>query len=260
VDIWQAIILGIVEGATEYLPISSTFHLIWTAKILGISQTDFQKAFEVIIQSGAILAVVWLYFPRWRQLENLFPLVLVSFLPTAIIGLSLYKVIKSIFFENIALQLGVFAAVGFLFIVFEQILKPKLSKNAESITIKEAIFVGLAQALAIIPGVSRAGAVILGLMFLRVKREQAAQYSFLLAVPTLLAASALDLIKSAPYLASRPDDFGLLVVGFVAAFGSAYLVVKWFVVFLQKHSLVGFGFYRLLLALVLITIFSSTIF
>jgi len=247
--------LGIVEGATEYLPISSTFHLIWAARILGIEQSQFQKAFEVIIQAGSILAVVFLYFSQWRSKISLFPKILSSFIPTGIAGLLLYKVIKGTFFENYVLQLGVFALVGLVFIFFEKFYRPKVNRRSKELTYKESIVIGLIQALAIIPGVSRAGAVILGMMFLKVRRDEAAEYSFLLAVPTLLAASSLDLVKTVPYLLDNTSDIGVLLVGFIAAFISALFAIKWFITFLQKHSLTSFGIYRLALAVLLIALF-----
>lgn len=255
----SAAVLGIIEGATEYLPISSTFHLIWASKILGLGQTDFQKAFEVIIQSGAILAVVFLYLPVWQKKAVLFPKIICSFIPTAVIGLLLYKVIKGFFFENFILQLVVFALIGAGFIFFEQFHKPKLTRQSSELNFKEAMFIGLIQALAVVPGVSRAGAVFLGLMFLKVKRDEAAEYSFLLAVPTLLAASGLDLVKSAPYLISNTSEIGILAVGFIAAFASALVAVKWFMGYLKNHTLTSFGIYRIITAFILMAIFSSSI-
>jgi len=255
----SAAILGIVEGATEYLPISSTFHLIWASKILGLGQSDFQKAFEVIIQGGAILAVVFLYLPLWRKKAVLFPKIICSFIPTAVIGLLLYKIIKGFFFENFALQLAVFALIGAGFIFFENFHKPKLTRQSSELSFREALLVGLIQALAVVPGVSRAGAVILGLMFLKVKRDDAAEYSFLLAVPTLLAASGLDLVKSAPYLLQNTSEIGILAVGFIAAFASALVAVKWLISYLKNHNLTSFGFYRIIIAFFLLAIFSSSI-
>ncbi|MBI3397521.1 undecaprenyl-diphosphate phosphatase [Candidatus Woesebacteria bacterium] len=254
-NILQSALLGIIEGATEYLPISSTFHLIWTGKLLGIPQTEFQKLFEVVIQSGAILSVVVLFFKTIFEEKRLIKKVLVSFFPTAVVGLLLYKVIKNIFFENLVLQLVVFVSVGVLFIVFEKIYKKEgLPKNADEISVKEAVVVGLVQSLAIIPGVSRAGAVILALMYLGVNRKDAARYSFLLAIPTLLAASGLDLIKSRAVLTNQTGNMLLLTIGFTFSFISALVVVKWFISYLSKHDLKLFGWYRLALAIVLLSL------
>ncbi len=249
----QSLILGLIEGATEYLPISSTFHLIWASKLLGIPQTDFQKAFEVIIQTGAILAVVILYWSLIIHNKALFMKVLVSFVPTAIVGLVLYKTIKQVFFEQYILQLTGFIVVGVIFIIFEKFNKrTPFTKTLSEIRMVDALAIGLVQALAVIPGVSRAGAVILAMMVLGVKRDQAATYSFLLAVPTLLAASALDLYKALPILTTQTENVGLLVTGFVAALLSALVVVRWFIQFLQRHTLERFGWYRIIVGALLL--------
>lgn len=255
--IFHAILLGIVEGVTEYLPISSTFHLILTSKILGLTQTNFLKTFEVVIQGGAILTVLTFFTPKIIKKTNLLFKLSLSFIPTAIVGVLLYKTIKNIFFENFALQLSVFALVGVLFILFEKIYKPNLTRSISLLTNKEAILIGLVQALAVIPGVSRAGAVILGLMFLKIKREEAAEYSFLLAVPTLLAAAGLDLIKSAPYILEQSVNINLIMIGFLCASISSYLAIKWLVFYLQKNTLVNFGIYRLILTLLILIFFNK---
>ncbi|OGD61943.1 hypothetical protein A2160_01075 [Candidatus Beckwithbacteria bacterium RBG_13_42_9] len=251
-DFFQAIILGIVEGATEYLPISSTFHLIWTAKLLKITQTDFQKMFEVVIQSGAILSILALYLKTlthdWQLIKKIF----VSFLPTAVVGLVLYKIIKNVFFESFSVQIGIFVLVGLLFVAIEKVWRQRqFTLKASEITYSQAVIIGLAQAVAVFPGVSRAGAVILAMMFFKVKRDEAAKYSFLLAVPTLLAASALDLFKSRSIIFAQADNLSLLLVGFGVSFLSALVVVRWFVGYLQSHQISLFGWYRLTLGLAL---------
>ncbi len=245
----QAIILGIVEGLTEYLPISSTFHLIWASKFLALGQTEFQKMFEIVIQSGAILSVVLIYFRELLIDRKLLTKIFVSFIPTALVGLVLYKVIKNVFFESLWMQLIVFALVGLVFILFERSqFKNRLTRTIPEITYQEAIIVGLVQSLAIFPGVSRAGAVMLILMFLKIRRDEAAKYSFLLAVPTLLAASALDLVKSRQVLFHQAGNLPLLFVGFVVSMVAAFVVIKWFIGYLQKHDLALFGYYRIALA------------
>lgn len=251
-NLLQSIILGVVEGATEYLPISSTFHLIWTSKILSITQSDFQKAYEVIIQGGAILAVLVLYWQTLISNKKLLFTLLYSFVPTALIGLILYKVIKGSFFENYILQVIIFVLVGIFFLFFEKInTSQRLKKLLSDLTYKDAVIIGLFQALAVFPGVSRAGAVIVGMILLGVKRDEAAKYSFLLAVPTLLAASALDFYKSYPTIVAQQANIGLLIAGFISAFISALFFVRWFIGYLQKHSLAIFGIYRITLALLL---------
>src|SRR3989344_7584158 len=176
-DIVQAVILGVVEGVTEFLPISSTFHLIWTSTLLGIEQDGFQKLFEVAIQAGAILAVAASFAKTAMKDPSLIKKVIVAFIPTAIIGFLLYSIIKDVFLENNSLQLGMFIAVGIAFILFERFSKRSYTRPMTSITYKEAALVGCAQALAVIPGVSRAGAVILALMALSITRKDAAAFS-----------------------------------------------------------------------------------
>lgn len=252
--LWQSLLLGIIEGLTEFLPVSSTFHLIWMSRWLGLPATEFQKMFEVVIQAGAILAVVTLYFETLRRDHALLKKVIVSFIPTAVVGLMIYKVIKSYFFDNYALQLAVFALIGLLFILYETRRRSPLLQDLTSLSYKQAAIVGFAQALAVVPGVSRAGAVMLALMLLGTRRDEAAKYSFLLAVPTILAAAALDLLK-APAVTASAQNWLALAVGFAAAFLSALLVIKWFISFIQKYSLTAFGWYRILLAGLLWLIF-----
>lgn len=257
-EYFQSIIFGLVEGATEYLPVSSTFHLIWTSRFLGIPQTDFQKAFEVIIQAGAVLAVVFLYWKILINDKKLILKILSSFLPTAVIGLVLYKIIKNIFFENYLLQITVFLIVGLVFVLYERYRKNKsLEKTLKDLSFKDALVIGLFQSLAVVPGVSRAGAVILIMMMLGVRREEAAGFSFLLAIPTLLAAAALDLVKLMPILFTQTDKIGLLAAGFLAAFLSALVVVRWFIKFLQNHTLSSFGWYRIIVGIMLLVVIVS---
>lgn len=254
-NIIQAAVLGVVEGITEFLPVSSTFHLIISSRFLGISQTEFTKLFEVFIQAGAILSVALLYFSDVVKYREMDKRVLASFIPTAIVGLVLYKVIKNVFFSSQNLMLTVFVAVGVLFIIVEYLIKKEklsLKKDIKELTYKEAIIIGLCQALAVIPGVSRAGAVIVAMMFMGYRRDKSAYYSFLLAVPTILAASFFDLFEMRKIILHNMNNSILLLVGLVVAFASSYFVVKWFINFLKKNSLVSFGIYRIFLAIILI--------
>lgn len=252
-NIIQSVILGIIEGITEFLPISSTFHLIFASKLLGIPQTDFAKLFEVVIQGGAILSVLILYIKELATDRELLKKVIVSFLPTATIGFVLYKVIKDIFFSTDWLMISVFLIMGVIFIITEKfLLKDKLVRPLDKLTYKDALIVGLIQSLAVIPGVSRAGAVILSMIFLGYNRPNAAKYSFMLSIPTILAASGYDLLKMRHVLTSNMNNAVLLVVGTVAAFISAYIVVKWLIEYLKNHSLEIFGWYRILLVIIIL--------
>lgn len=254
-DFLQVIILGIVEGVTEFLPVSSTFHLIFSAQLMGIQQSEFMKLFEVVIQSGAIVSVVFLYGGELIRDKELLNKVIVSFLPTALVGFTLYKVIKTIFFESQYLMIGVFFIMGLLFILFEYLIKKdriSLKKETKDLTVQDALLIGFVQSLAVIPGVSRAGSVLLGMMLLRYKRDEAARYSFILSIPTIFVASAYDLYKMRQTLTESVNNGGLLIVGFLTAMIISFFVMKWFIAYLKKNSLTVFGYYRILLAIILL--------
>jgi undecaprenyl-diphosphatase len=238
----HATLLGIIEGLTEFLPISSTAHMIMGSRLMGLHQTEFLKFFEVVIQIGAIFAVVFLYFKHFFNLK-LIKQLLFSFIPTAVVGFLLYKVIKTIFFESNILIAVSLIVIGALFIVVEK-MKLKEHKSIAQMTLQTAVLIGLAQSLAVIPGVSRAGIVILAMMLLGFKRDEAAQYSFMLALPTLAAAAALDIIKMRSTRLSL-NEIEMVALGTIVAFVVAYLSMKWFVEFLQKKKLTPFGFYRI---------------
>ncbi len=244
----NALILGLVEGATEFLPISSTAHLIISSKLLNIPSSEFQKFFEVFIQSGAILAVVFVYWKDILKNRNLMVNIILSFIPTAVVGLLLHKVIKNVFFESFTLIAVSLLVIGLFFIVYEFLLRNKIVKTDKKIiqmTILQALFIGVGQSLAVVPGVSRAGAVILTMMIMGFNREESALYSFVLAVPTLFAASAFDFIRTDPQLVFSGNNPLFLLVGLTTSFFSALLAIKWFIKFLQKNSLSYFGVYRI---------------
>lgn len=253
--ILHAFILGIVEGVTEFLPISSTAHLLFASKLLHISQNGFTTFFEVFIQSGAILAVLVLYYKKFLHHTSLIIHLLASFVPTAIVGLLLHKIIKTVFFQSTELVFLVFFTMGFVFIITEMMIKKKhlaLNKSLTDVTIQHALLIGLFQALAVMPGISRAGAVLLAMMLLGYKREDAALYSFFLAVPTIFAASALDLVKTDFSIITQSNRALIIIVGFIVSFVSALFVIKWFMKFLQKNTLIPFGIYRILLTIILL--------
>jgi len=253
-NIINAIVLGIVEGATEFLPISSTAHLIIASRILNITQTDFQKFFEVFIQSGAILAVVVIYLKTILKNKKILANIFVAFLPTAVIGFILYKVIKNIFFNSNNLMIGAFIIVGLGFIVVEYLIKfkkLKLKLSISQLNYPKALIIGLMQALAVVPGVSRAGIVLITMMVMGFRREDAALFSFFLAVPTILAASGYDLYKSKDLVVLSSAHITFLIIGLLTAFVSAYIVINWFIKFLQKRTLTIFAIYRIIIALLL---------
>jgi undecaprenyl-diphosphatase len=249
-DLVQAIMLSLIEGVTEFLPISSTGHLLLATRFLNIQQTEFVKSFEVIIQLGAILSVVVLY---WKKLLGNFKLwknILVAFIPAAVVGLLLYDFIKAVLFENILVVVFALLVGGILLILIEKLFKEKDSAIGflEELTLKQSFFIGVAQAFSVIPGTSRAASTIIGGLLVGAKRKVAVEFSFLLAIPTMMAATGLDLIKSDFNFNSQ--ELMILGVGFVGSFITAMLVVKWFIKFVQTNNFFWFGVYRIILALV----------
>ena len=252
--ILQAVILGIVEGVTEFLPISSTGHLILFGKLLGVADTDFTKSFEIAIQFGAILAVVVLYWKKFLTGGDVWKKVFTAFLPTAVVGFLLYKVLKSYLLGNAVLVVWALALGGIALIAFEiwhqkNSYKSNGRENLKSneITYQNSFFVGLAQALAIIPGVSRSGATIIGGLLMGINRQTIVEFSFLLAVPTMAAATAYDLYKSAGNFSF--GEFHVLAVGFIVSFVIAVLSIKWLLYFVKNHTFISFGVYRIVIAL-----------
>lgn len=249
-NLLQAFILSVVEGITEFLPISSTGHMILTSDILKIAQSAFVKDFEIIIQLGAILSIVVLYFNQFSKNKEVWKRVLAAFLPTAVIGFILFKFIKNFLLGNLYITLAALLIGGIALIVLEIIYKEKEHhvERVEKITLKNAFLIGVFQALAVIPGVSRSAATIISALFLGTKRKAAAEFSFLLAVPTMLAATGLDLIKS--NFSYSQTEWVLLIIGFIGAFVSALVVVKWFLRYIQNHSFISFGIYRVFISII----------
>jgi undecaprenyl-diphosphatase len=249
---WQALILGIVEGLTEFLPVSSTFHLLLTSQILNIPLNQYTKLFEIFIQSGAILAVIWNYR---REIFSRFDLVAktaLAFIPTVLLGIGLYGPIKNIFMMYIPGQIYIFIFMGFLFLLFEFLVRRgliKLTRTINSLKFHEALIIGSLQGLAFFPGVSRAGAVILAMMLFGYRRSEAAFFSFFLAIPTIMGAAAFDLYKSRAVLISFRYQILPLSLGFVVSFVVALVAIRWFLGYLRNHSLNLFAFYRFMIGL-----------
>jgi undecaprenyl-diphosphatase len=244
----QAIILGIVEGITEFLPISSTGHLILASRLLGLPQTDFQKSFEIAIQLGAIASVIVLYWRRFLE-PAVLSRVLVAFVPTGLIGFALYHVVKTYLFGSDAIVLWSLGLGGVVLIAFELLHREDKNAVAEitSISYAKAFLIGVFQSLSIVPGVSRAGATIVGGLVLGLTRSTIVEFSFLLAVPTMLAATGYDLLKNAASFA--PQEFGVLAAGFTAAFFVALLSIQFLLAFVRTRTFIPFGIYRILVAL-----------
>lgn len=247
-SVFQTLILSIVEGLTEFLPVSSTGHLILASTFLRLSQTEFVKTSEIVIQAGAILAVVVLYSKKLFSSRALMQRLVIAFLPTALVGLLLYPFIKHVLLGNTTVVLVSLALGGIVLIIFERTYKlPTTPRSLENLPYRSAFLIGLVQAISVIPGVSRAGAAIIGSMLVGLPRTSAAEFSFLLAVPTILAAAALDLTKTGFIFSSQ--EYSMLLIGFIGSLVTAYLAIKTFINYLQHHTLAAFGVYRIALAI-----------
>ena len=253
----QSVILGIVEGITEFLPVSSTGHLILFDRLIGIESSTFSTSFNIAIQLGAILAVVVLYWRKFfpvltnsRELvsnTDTWKKVFAAFITTAIIGFILYKIIKGFLLSNAVLTLWSLFLGGAALIIFELWHRKNKSENSE-ISYKNAFIIGLVQAISAIPGVSRSGATMVGGLILGIKRVTIVEFSFFLAVPTMAAATAYDLYKSAGSFSF--SDFHLLAIGFIVSFVVAALSIKWLLYFVKNHTFISIGIYRIAAALI----------
>ncbi len=246
--ILDVLILGIVEGITEFLPISSTGHLILASDLLHIVETDFVKTFIIVIQLGAILAAAVLYWRRLLLDPRTLAITIVAFIPTGIIGFVLYKVIKG-FLGNPAIVVWSLLIGGVLLLVIEWFLRDRRPSIHEvrDISYAHAAVIGTCQALSMIPGVSRSAATIMTGLLLGVERRAIVEFSFILAIPTMVAASAYEIYKSHGQMTM--SQFDLLAVGFVVAFILAILAIKFLLRFVQTHTFNAFGIYRIIAAI-----------
>lgn len=250
-DILHSVILGLVEGVTEFLPISSTGHMIVVSQWLGMEQTEGNKAFEVIIQLAAILAVVANYKERFTfKHTRLWCQVFVAFLPVAVVGFLLRHQIKELF--SVSVVAIMFIVGGVIFLITEKVIKGKKAsvEQLENLSFKQALWIGFAQIFALIPGTSRAGSTIVGALLVGLSRKASAEFSFLLALPVMMAAFGYDLLSN--YKTFSGEQLLPLVVGFVVAFVSAFVAMKLFMAFLDKFTFVAFGWYRIVFGALLL--------
>jgi undecaprenyl-diphosphatase len=246
----QAIILAIVEAITEFLPVSSTGHMILVSAAMGINKLDFTKIFTVNIQFGAILSVVVLY---WRKFFNSFEFYIklfVAFLPAAIIGFLLGDFIDALL-ENVIVVACSLVLGGIVLLFIDKIFKGEGSEDI-NVPYVTAFIIGCFQCIAMIPGVSRSAATIIGGMTQKLSRKAAAEFSFFLAVPTMFAASAYKLLKD--YKQIHSEDITILVIGNIVAFIGAMIAIKFFISFLTKHGFKVFGYYRIALGLLILVL------
>jgi len=247
----EAIIISIVEGITEFLPISSTGHMIITEKILGIQSNEFVKIFIVNIQFGAILSVIVLYWKKFIKSLVFYYKLFVAFIPAAIAGLIFGDYIDKLLDNVIIVAISLVA--GGIILVFVDSLFKNPAKNQE-ITYMKALRIGLFQIIAMIPGVSRSAATIIGGLTQKLTRKNAAEFSFFLAVPTMFAASVYKLYKS--YDSVTVDNIGMLITGNIIAFIVAMLAIKSFVTYLANHGFKIFGYYRIAVGLIILILYS----
>ncbi|WP_024788233.1 MULTISPECIES: undecaprenyl-diphosphate phosphatase [unclassified Lebetimonas] len=249
-NIIDSVVLGIVEGITEFLPISSTAHMIIVSTLLGLKQTVSNVAFEVIIQLGATLAIVMIYLNKINFKEfELWKKVILAFLPLAVVGFILRHQIKELF--TVTTAAWMFIIGGIVFFIVEKLYNEENKINeVEKVNFKQAFIIGVFQVFALIPGTSRSGATIVGGMLGGLTRKTAADFSFLLAIPTMFAASGYEFVKN---IHNFKDQNGLiLAVGFIVSFISAHIAVKWFLKFVEKYTLIPFGVYRIIFGLALL--------
>lgn len=249
----QAIIIAIVEGITEFLPISSTGHMIIASSIMGIAQDDFVKMFTVAIQLGAILSVMALYYKRFFQSIDFYVKLLIAFIPAAIFGKLLNDYIDALL-ENV-LMVAVTLFLGGIILLFVDKWFNTAEEDEKEIDNASALKIGLFQCIAMIPGVSRSAATIIGGLSQKLSRKTAAEFSFLLAVPTMFAATAYKMYKFYKESGFQPEHFKTLAIGNIVAFVVALVAIKAFIGFLTKHGFKMFGYYRIVLGLIILALY-----
>src|SRR6266480_2819162 len=256
-EILDALILGIVEGLTEFLPISSTGHLILASDLLGAND-ERGKVFDIAIQTGAVVAVIWEYRARLFRVDpKLWLNLIVAFIPAAVLGLAFGAYIKAHLFSAVPVA-SAFIVGGLIILLVERKKLPSRVDSTEAMTRLDALKVGVAQCFALIPGTSRSGATIIGGMLFGLSRRAATEFSFFLAVPTLLAAGAYDFWKNRTLFDS--SDVGMFAVGSAAAFASAFLCVRWLLRYIATHDFTPFARYRIAFGVaVLVTAYAGVV-
>ena len=252
-SILQAIILSIIEGLTEFLPVSSTGHMILASSLMTLRNPKFVHTFEIVIQIGAILAIVSMYAKRFLSGITIYLKLATAFFPTAVIGFLAYTIIKTYLFNPIVVSVSLIIGGVILILVDKRVVDSEARwEDVENISYKNAFFIGLIQCFSMIPGVSRAAATIIGGVFNGLNKKQAAEFSFLLAVPTMFAASGYDLFKSG--LDFNQERVILIIIGLVGAFISAWIAVKFFLKIIERYGFKHFGYYRIAIGIIFLLI------
>ncbi|MDQ7085731.1 MAG: undecaprenyl-diphosphate phosphatase [Sulfurovum sp.] len=252
-DIFQAIIIGVIEGVTEFLPISSTGHMIVASEFLGMPQDALTKAYEVIIQFAAILAVMLIYKEQISIKKHvLWTKILIAFLPLGLIGYIFSEQIKALFTVQTVAWMFIIGGMVFLIVEYFYSEEKVQTKEIESVSFTQAIWIGIAQVFSLIPGTSRAGATIIGGMLVGMDRKTSTEFSFLLAIPVMTVVSGYDLWNH--YADFADAHWGAFILGFITAFIVAYITIKLFLVFLERFTFVAFGIYRIVFGIILLMI------
>jgi len=252
-SIIQSIIIAIIEGITEFLPISSTGHMILASSLMKIQDDAFVKTFEISIQLGAIMSIVMLYAKRFLQGISIYLKLGIAFIPTAIVGFLAYSFIKAYLFNPFIVAGSLIIGGIVLILIDKKVVNRKSSTDVlENITYKNAFFIGLIQCFSMIPGVSRAAATIIGGVFNGLDKKQAMEFSFLLAVPTMFAATGYDLLKT-PVVFTK-HEIVLLIIGFIVALVTAWIAVKIFVRIVENYGFKYFGYYRIIIGIIFLII------
>jgi len=247
-NFFQSIILAIIEGITEFLPISSTGHMILASSIMHIQDDAFVKTFEISIQLGAILAIVIMYIKRFLQSITIYFKLGFAFLPTAIVGLAAYDFIKGYLFNSTVVAISLITGGIILILIDKKVENQKSqTEDLQDISYKRAFTIGLIQCFSMIPGVSRAAATIIGGVFNGLNKKQAMEFSFLLAVPTMFAATGYDLLKTP--ISFTGGEIQLLITGLIIAFITAWVAVKIFLKLVENYGFKYFGYYRILIGI-----------
>jgi len=248
-NLFDALVLGVVEGLTEFLPVSSTGHLILAGDLLGFDHPS-RDVFYIAIQTGAMLAVLWEYRARFFRVDlQLWRNLVIAFLPAALIGLAVGGFIKTYLFKPVPVALA-FIIGGIIILLVDRGQRISRVESTQSMTALDALKVGFAQCFALIPGTSRSGATIIGGMLFGLSRRAATEFSFFLAVPTLIAAGAYDSWKNRRLF--TPDDLGMWAVGLVVSFVSAFLVIRWLIRYVATHDFRWFAWYRIAFGVVVL--------
>ncbi|MFA4853122.1 MAG: undecaprenyl-diphosphatase UppP [Bacteroidales bacterium] len=246
---FEAIIIAIVQGITEFLPISSTGHMIITQSILGIESTPFVKTFTVSIQFGSILSVLILYWKRFFRSLDFYYKLFVAFIPAVVLGLLLKNFIESLLGNVLVVGISLLAGGG-IFLFVDKWFKNTGDEEKQNISFFSAFKIGLFQTISMIPGVSRSAATIIGGLTQKLNRKNAAEFSFFLAVPTMFAATALEL--SGIYKDIKYDDLYILAIGNLVAFVVAMFAIKFFIAILVKYGFKAFGYYRIIVGAIIL--------